>query len=134
MFNKFKLKMLNENQMYLHEKKVDIPKLTPERWKKLFEKVDLLPGIIVQVLLAPKKDFYSTILTAVDMMIDEVVEVVAILTEIDAEYIKKNVGIDELIEFITKTVKKNQLTGMVKNLQSLLPKPNLEEQKADESQ
>lgn len=134
MFNKLKFNLLNENQMYLHEKKVEIPKLTPERWKKLFEKVDMLPGIIVQVLLAPKKDFYSTVLTAIDLMIDEVVEVVAILTEIDAEYIKKNVGIDELIEFLTKTVRKNQLAGMVKNLQSLLPKPNPEEQKADESQ
>jgi hypothetical protein len=134
LFNKLKLNLLNENQMYLHEKKVEIPKLTPERWKKLFEKVDMLPGIIVQVLLAPKKDFYSTVLTAIDLMIDELVEVVAILTEIDAEYIKKNVGIDELIEFLTKTVRKNKLAGMVKNLQSLLPKPNPEEQKADESQ
>jgi hypothetical protein len=134
LFNKLRLNLLNENQMFLHEKKVEIPKLTPERWKKLFEKVDMLPGIIVQVLLAPKENFYSTVLTAIDLMIDEVVEVVALLTEIDAEYIKKNVGIDELIEFMTKTVKKNRLAGMVKNLQSLLPQTKMEEQKADESQ
>lgn len=128
MFKRLKDTMLNENQMYLHEKKVDIPKLTPERWKKLFEKIDLLPGLIVQVLLAPKEDMYSTIIMACELAIDEVIEVVALLSEIEVEYIRKEVGLDETIEFLVRVVKRNRLTDAVKNLQSLLPQ--LEAQKA----
>jgi hypothetical protein len=118
--------------MYLHEKKVEIPKLTPNRWKQLFEKVDMLPGLIVQVLLAPKKDFYSTALQAFDIALDEITETVAILTEVDVEYIRENVGISELIEFVFKTVKRNRLGEASKNLRSLLPK--METQKAEPSQ
>ncbi len=112
---------LNDNQMFLHEKKVEIPKLTPERWKQLFQTIDQLPGLIVQVLLAPKDEFYSYIITACDLALDEVVQLTAILSDVDEEYIRKNVGIDEIILFITKTVKRNQLVSTVKNLQGLLP-------------
>jgi hypothetical protein len=132
MLNKLKFNLLNENQMYLHDKKVEIPKLTPNRWKQLFEKVDMLPGLIVQVLLAPKKDFYSTVIQAIDIALDEITETISILTEVDVEYIRENVGVNELIEFITKTVKRNRLGEASKNLRSLLPK--METQKAEQSQ
>lgn len=122
----------NENQMFLHEKKVEIPKLTPDRWKKLFDKVDMLPGLIVQVLLAPKDDFYPTVISAVQLAMDEVTEMVAILSDLDVEYVRKNVGLHEIIEFLVKTVKRNQLGEMVKNLKSLLPQT--EKQKAEQSQ
>lgn len=122
---------LNENQMYLHEKKVEIPKLTPDRWKQLFEKVDMLPGLIVQVLLAPKEDFYTVIISAAQIAMDEVTELVAILSELEVEYIRKNVGLHEIIEFLARTVKRNQLGEAAKNLKSLLPKKV--EQKAEPS-
>lgn len=121
MFKRLKDTMLNDNQMYLHEKKVDIPKLTPERWKKLFEKVDLLPGLIVQVILAPKENMYSTLITACELAMDEIIEVVALLSELDEEYIRNEVGLDETIEFLARVVKRNRLNDAVKNLQSLLP-------------
>lgn len=122
----------NENQMFLHEKKVEIPKLTPDRWKLLFEKVDLLPGLIVQVLLAPKEDYYSTMISAVQLAMDEITEAVALLSDLEVEYIRKNVGLHEIIEFLVKTVKRNQLGEAAKNLKSLLPKT--EKQKAEPSQ
>lgn len=122
----------NENQMFLHEKKVEIPKLTPDRWKQLFEKVDMLPGLIVQVLLAPKEDFYSIVVSAAQLAMDEVTEMVAILSDLEVEYVRKNVGLHEIIEFMVKTVKRNQLGDMAKNLKSLLPK--MDKQKAEKSQ
>lgn len=120
MFNIFK-SSLTDNEMYLHEKKVDIPKLTPDRWKRLFEKVDMLPGLIVQVLLAPKKDFYTVVVSACQLALDEVTEIVAILSEVEVDYIRKNVALHEIIEFLTKTVQRNKLDEMAKNLKSLLP-------------
>lgn len=122
----------NEYQMFLHEKKVDIPKLTPDRWKQLFEKVDMLPGLIVQVLLAPKEDFYSIVVSAAQLAMDEVTEMVAILSDLEVEYVRKNVGLHEIIEFLVKTVKRNQLGEMAKNLKSLLPK--VDKQKAEKYQ
>ncbi|MFY2157853.1 hypothetical protein ACOSZF_19785 [Cytobacillus firmus] len=120
MLNKFKSSLLG-NEMYLHEKKVEIPKLTPDRWKRLFEKVDMLPGLIVQVLLAPKKDFYTVVVSACQLALDEVTEIVAILSEVEVDYIRKNVALHEIIEFLTKTVQRNKLDEMAKNLKSLLP-------------
>ncbi|KON88945.1 hypothetical protein AF332_20575 [Sporosarcina globispora] len=120
MLNIFK-NSLTGNEMYLHEKKVEIPKLTPDRWKKLFEKVDMLPGLIVQVLLAPKKDFYTVVVSACQLALDEVAEIVALLSDVDVEYIRKNVALHEIIEFLTKTVQRNKLDEMAKNLKSLLP-------------
>ncbi|WP_370221992.1 hypothetical protein [Cytobacillus sp.] len=120
MLNIFK-SSLTGNEMYLHEKKVEIPKLTPDRWKKLFEKVDMLPGLIVQVLLAPKKEFYTVVVSACQLALDEITEIVAILSEVEVEYIKKNVALHEIIEFLTKTVQRNKLDEMAKNLKSLLP-------------
>ncbi|MBG9603962.1 MAG: hypothetical protein ACQEW2_02390 [Bacillota bacterium] len=120
MLNKFKNSLLG-HEMYLHEKKVEIPKLTPDRWKRLFEKVDMLPGLIVQVLLAPKKDFYTVVVSACQLALDEVTDIVALLSEVEVEYIRKNVALHEIIEFLTKTVQRNKLDEMAKNLKSLLP-------------
>jgi hypothetical protein len=124
MLTKLKNSLLtNENHMLLHEKKVEIPKLTPDRWKRLFEKVDMLPGLIVQVLLAPKEDFYTVVVSACQLALDEVTEMVALLSDVDVEYIRKNVALHEIIEFMTRTVQRNKLDEMAKNLKSLLPKP-----------
>ena len=127
MLNKLKNSLLiNDSQMYLHEKKVEIPKLTPVRWKQLFEKVDMLPGLIVQVLLAPKEDYYQVVVSACQLAIDEVTEIVALLSNLEVEYIQKNVGLHEIVEFLTKTVQKNKLDEIAKNLKSLLPKKKME--------
>lgn len=116
--------MKSENYMYLHEKRVEIPKLTPDKWKQLFERLDLLPGLIVQVFLAPKDEFYSTVLSVCHLALDEVTEIVAVLSNLDEEYLRKNVGLNEIVEFLIKTIKRNRLDETVKNLKSLLPKMN----------
>ncbi|MEN2464907.1 hypothetical protein [Ornithinibacillus sp. JPR2-1] len=112
----------NKNEMYLNKKRVEIPKLTPEKWKKLFSKVDMIPGLVVQVMSAPKSDFYAYIVEALNLALDEVVEIVSVLTDIEVDYIRKNVGLDELLEYLQRTVKLNRLDTTVKNVKSLLPK------------
>jgi hypothetical protein len=119
--NKLKNVMINENYLYLGDRKVEVKKLTPTLWKKLFSTIDQLPGLIVQVLLAPKENFYSYVVQACDLALDEVIQVVAVLSDIDAEYISDNAGLDEIINYLVKTVKKNNLRDVVKNVQSLLP-------------
>jgi ethanolamine utilization protein EutA (predicted chaperonin) len=113
---------LNENEMFLGEKRVKIEKLTIVKWRQLFDTVDKLPGLIVQVLSAPQEDFYTYIITALDLAFDEITQVVSVLSGVDAEYLTNNVGVDELFEYLTKTVKRNRLGDVVKNVTSLLPK------------
>ncbi len=114
--------LLHENEMYLHEKRVEISKLTPVKWKKLFGTIDTLPGIVAQVIMSSGTDnYFATILTALDLALDEVIVVVALLADVDEDYINENVGIDEIIEYLKRTVELNRLDTAVKNVKSLLP-------------
>ncbi|MBT2682660.1 hypothetical protein [Bacillus sp. ISL-37] len=126
MFDRLKSKItaLNENEMYLGEKRVRIEKLTIAKWRQLFEAVDKLPGLVVQILTAPQDDFYAYVISALDIAFEEVAQVVAILSGLDVDYIIENVGIDELFEYLARTVKKNRLDSVVKNAKSLLPTAN----------
>jgi hypothetical protein len=45
-----------------------------------------------------------------------------LLSGVEAEYIREEVGTDEIIEYLTLTVKKNRLDSQAKNVKSLLPK------------
>jgi hypothetical protein len=113
---------LGEHEMMLGEKRVKIEKLTIAKWRQLFETVDKIPGLVVQVLSAPADDFYSTIIAALDIAFEEVAQIVAVLSGVEADYIAENVGVDELFEYIARTVKRNRLDDVVKNVKSLLPK------------
>jgi hypothetical protein len=113
---------LNENEMYLGEKRVKIEKLTIVKWRELFGTVDKLPGLIVQVLSAPQSDFYAYVITALDIAFDEIAQVVSVISGVDAEYLTENVGVDEIFEYLTRTVKRNRLDDIAKNVKSLLPK------------
>jgi hypothetical protein len=108
--------------MYLGEKRVEINKLTPKRWRQLFATIDTLPGLIVQVITAPQEDFYAYVVSACDIALDEVVKVVAVLSELDEDYINDNVGVDELVQYLLRTSKRNNLNEVIKNVSSLLPK------------
>lgn len=124
MLDKLKNAITSDNAVYLGNKKVDVKKLTPNLWRKLFGTLDRLPGLIMQVVLAPKEDFYSYVLSACDIALDEVEAVVSVLSGIDKEYIAEHAGLDEIIDYLVKTAKKNNLNSVVKNVKSLLPEQN----------
>jgi hypothetical protein len=113
---------LAEHEMYLGEKRVKIEKLTIVKWRELFGTVDKLPGLIVQVLSAPQADFYAYVITALDIAFDEIAQIVSVLSGVEVDYLTENVGVDELFEYLAKTVKRNRLDDVVKNAKSLLPK------------
>lgn len=113
---------LAENEMYLGEERVKIEKLTITKWRQLFGAVDKLPGLIVQVLTAPQSDFYAYVIAALDLAFDEIAQVVSVLSGVDVDYLTENVGVDELFEYLVRTVKRNRLDDAVKNAKSLLPK------------
>lgn len=112
----------NNDYVFLGKKRVKVQKLTVAKWRELFSVVDKLPGLIIQVLMAPKEDFYAYVLNALDISFEEFARVVSILSGVDEDYIIENVGIADLFEYLSKTVKLNRLDDAVKNVKSLLPK------------
>ncbi|APP15656.1 hypothetical protein BS467_07880 [Bacillus altitudinis] len=111
------------SELILGDKTVQIPKLTPVKWKALFEVVDRLPHLFITVLsTSGQEDFASTLVAAAKLAMDEVAKIVAVLSGLDEDYILENVGTDEIIDFLIAVVEKNRLQSVAKNLKSLLPK------------
>lgn len=110
-----------EHEMYLGNKRVKIDKLTINKCRQLFQVVDKLPGLLIQVFSAPAEDFYAYLMSAIELAFDEVTQIVSMLTGLDEDYIRKNVGVDELIEYFTRTIKLNNLDRVFQNGKSLLP-------------
>ncbi|MBG9901863.1 MULTISPECIES: hypothetical protein [Bacillaceae] len=111
------------SELTLGDKTVQVPKLTPVKWKALFEVVDRLPHLFITVLsTSGQEDFASTLVAAAKLAMDEVAKIVAVLSGLDEDYILENVGTDEIIDFLIAVVEKNRLQSVAKNLKSLLPK------------
>lgn len=111
-----------ENAVTLGEKTVEIEKVTPRDFKKLFGVLDTLPNLIINVARAPEGQEMEYLLTAMDIGLDEIVSVVSVLTDIDEDYLKDHCGMDELIEYFAKMVDFNNLEKLSKNVKSLLPR------------
>lgn len=115
------------SELTLGDKTVQIPKLTPVKWKDLFEVVDSLPHLFITVLSTSGQDnFAQTLVAAAKLAMDEVAKIVAVLSGLDEDYILENVGTDEIVEFLIAVVEKNRLQSVAKNLKSLLPKATTE--------
>jgi hypothetical protein len=125
--NTIRKKFARENEVMLGDKKVTIPKLTPKKWKELFAVVENLPNLIIKVAMAPREDFAAYVLSAIDLAIDEMVDITAVLTGIDRQYLADNATVPQIIEFFTRTAEYNDLSRAVKNVVSLLPLKRAEE-------
>lgn len=105
----------------LGDKSVKIPKLTPAKYKALFDRIETLPQIIVSILSARNSgQFTSTAIIGIGIALDEIIVVVAELAEIDAEYIANNADLNEITTFIRLTLEKNDLQQTLKNCQAVL--------------
>jgi hypothetical protein len=104
----------------LGDKTVKVPKLTPEKYKALFERIESLPAIIVNVMSARKSaDFAATAIVGAGLALDEAVSIVAVLADVDADYIAKNADLNEISEFIRAALEKNDLQRALKNFRAV---------------
>lgn len=120
----------NDNYVKMGEKQVRVPKLTFEKWVVLREVLDKIPGLVIQIWLSRGEHFYQTVYAAIDVAFEEIIKVIAVLSDVDEDYLKKNAGIDEVFNYFVKTTEKNDFYSILKNgqslLQSLNPKEDLE--------
>ena len=113
-------RVLNKDAVLLGNKKAEVKKLTPALWKKVFSAIDLLPGVALQVFTAPKEDMSIYLLQAFDVALEEMIEIVSLVSGVDKDYLFNNAGLDELVEYVFLTIKKNRLDQTAKNLKGLL--------------
>lgn len=110
----------SHDTLMLGEKAVKIPKLTPEKCKLLIERVETLPQVIMAVVAANKTDdFIATAVAGTTLALDEAISIVAVLADVDADYIEKHADLNEISEFIRAIIEKNDLRRVVSNFQSL---------------
>ncbi|WP_078390724.1 hypothetical protein [Shouchella patagoniensis] len=107
--------------LMLGEKEVEVPKLNYRKYRQMQEVISTLPGVIFSLIVAPPEHYYQSALTALDMTIDQLYGIVEILSEIDREYLETEVGVNEVLDYLVATVKKNDFAKTVKNVKSLLP-------------
>jgi len=117
---KAKKELIRSDEIMMGEKVVKIPKLTVAKMKEIIRTVENLPGMAIQVLLAPREELHAYVVAAFDLASDEIVKVVAILADLDEKYVAEKVGINEIIEFVKRTIEYNDLSQTVKNVKSLL--------------
>lgn len=118
-----KNKMQMSETLKLGEKTVRIRKITPAEYRELMAVIGNLPNLIVQVVQAPEEERMTYIMTALDVGMDDLIDVASTLSNIEVDYLTTGgVGLDEIVEYITQMAKYNGIGKIIKNLVSLLPK------------
>jgi len=115
-------KVLSKDVVLLGNKKAEIKKLTPALWKKVFSSLDTIPGLVMSLIQAPREDLAVYLIQAFDMALDEMLEIISVITGIEKDYLHDEAGLDDLIEYLVLTIKKNRIDQTAKNLKSLLLK------------
>ncbi|MFC5528469.1 hypothetical protein [Cohnella yongneupensis] len=103
--------------------RIEIPKLTIAKWRLLFDRVETLPSILINIFSSRNSsNFSATLIAGLGLVLDEIVELVSVLTGREREWIEENVDHNELIEFITKTAEKNDFASAVKKFSAAFGK------------
>lgn len=116
--------MFNLNKkdtVMLGTKKVQIPKLTRNRLKKLTDHIGSIGDYLVKLFLTPEKDRAVFIVAAADVSIDEIYELTSLLSDLPAEYLNEHAAFGECTEYLRLTWEKNDMNEALKNLNGLIP-------------
>lgn len=108
-----------KDAVMLGDERVEVKKLTYNKYRKMSDAFQKLPGVIFSLLTTPDEYYYQSAIAALDMTAEELIEVVAVLSEVDAEYLKEHAGLNEIVDYLIYTYKRNDFAKTVKNVQSL---------------
>ncbi len=118
----------------LGDREVEVPKLTYTKYRRMIEVSSQLPGAITTLIFTPEEERASTALHLFDIVAEEIFEATAVLSEIDAEWLKNNASITEVADYLVWTYKRNNFAETVKNVRSLLRKePTMQEAETTET-
>lgn len=115
------LSRLKKDHVQLGTKKVEVPKLTRVKLKKLTNHIGTIGDYFVKLIMTPEQDRAVFIVAGADVAIDEIYEITSLLSDVPIEYLDEHASINECIEFVRLTWEKNDMGQALGNLQSLLP-------------
>lgn len=101
-------------------KTVQVRKITPTKWRELFEAVETLPQLLLSVVAAPEEQRSAYLVLVLERALDDVVSVTAVLTGMDEKFIEENAALDELVLFFVETLRINNFGELLKSVQTLL--------------
>lgn len=111
---------LDPSAIVLGGQAVKVRKVTIGQWRELFTVVGTLPQMLVSVMTAPAESRISYMLAVMESAIDDVVNVVAVLTGLEPAWINENVSPDELMAYFVAVARVNDFGGLLKNVQGAL--------------
>jgi hypothetical protein len=76
--------------------------------------------MLISVVTAPADSRVSYLLAVLESAIDDVVNVVAVLTGLEPAWIDENVSPDELMAYFVAVARVNDFGGLLKNVQGAL--------------
>lgn len=114
------MRILRSDTVKIGGKSVKVGKITVAQWRELFTVVETLPQLLITVLTAPPADRLPMFVVAIEKSLTDVVNVVSILTGLDAEWIENNAGVDELTTFFVETARINNFGDLLKNVRGAL--------------
>lgn len=112
---------IKKDHVQLGAKRVEVPKLTRARLKKLTNHIGTIGDYFVKLIMTPEQDRAVFIVAGADVAIDEIYEITSLLSDLPIEYLDDKASISECIEFVRLTWEKNDMGQALGNLQSLLP-------------
>lgn len=110
----------NRGRITIGDKSVKVKKITIAQWKELFSVVDSLPSLIIDVVTSPKEERTAYLVVAAHHSLDDLAEVISVLTGLDRDYIVNNAALDEILEYFTMMAKVNNFEEIAKNIKSVL--------------
>jgi hypothetical protein len=116
-------KRLNTGTVALGGKRVPVRKITVGQWQDLFGVIHTLPQLLISVMTAPASERAGYLVIALKESLEDVLNVVAMLTDTDADWLRENAALDELVAFFAETAKVNNFGELLKNVQGVLKLP-----------
>jgi len=128
------MRIMRSDTVKIGGKSVKIRKITVAQWRELFTVIETLPQVLLTIMTAAPAERLPYLVVAIEKSISDVVNVVSVLTELDADWIENNASVDELVTFFVETARVNNFGEMLKNVRGVLtqagPKAEVPDQDA----
>jgi hypothetical protein len=115
------LGFLKKDVIMLGNKRIEIPKLTRTRLKKLSDHIGTIGDYLVKLFLTPEENRAVYIVAGMDVAVDEIYELTSILSDLPVEYLDEHASLAECTEFLKLTWEKNDINQALGNVKGLIP-------------
>lgn len=112
--------VIDPNVVQLGDRTVKVRKVPVGQWRELFAAVNMLPELVMGVMSAPAENRVAYLFAFLEHALNDVVQVVSVLTGFEPEWIEENVAPDELMAYFTAVARVNNFGGLLKNVQGAL--------------